>query len=106
MERIKNFFSGLKKLKAWLRNEDTNKKIMKAIDNLRTDVIDKIDDNERARLRAEICRYYEKAVQKRTIYPEELIYLQEEVFSKYVALGGNGAGHTMMIFIQNYVNNQ
>lgn len=107
MEWIKTkLLPALKKLKSWLRNEDTNKEIMAAIAGLKSDLIAKIDDNERARLRSEICRYYDKAVSGRPIYPDELIYLQTEVFSKYINLGGNGAAHQMMEFIQAYITKQ
>lgn len=85
----------------WVRNVDTNEQIMAALDKIN----DKIDGNEKARLRSEIVRYYNKMLANQPISTQEYSYLMEEVFAPYTALGGNGLAKHMMEQIEKYVLN-
>ncbi|MCQ2330378.1 MAG: hypothetical protein MJZ55_00140 [Paludibacteraceae bacterium] len=100
MESIK---TALGKVVRWVRNEDTNKALMAAIEDTKTSLLTIINDNERGRLRSEIVRYYNRALANQPISAQEYSYLVEEIYTKYTALGGNGIAKHMMATIEAYV---
>lgn len=89
----------------WVRNVDTNEKLMAAINDTKDSLLTIINDNERSRLRAEIVLYYNRALAGQTISREEYEYLLNEVYTKYKKLNGNGIAAHMMEYLERYITN-
>ena len=79
------------------RLRGTEERLMEALDALS----EKVDANERDRLRQELFRYGNLARRGAKISGEEFRYLQE-CFEKYTRLGGNGIAHDEYELVRAY----